>query len=225
MSPDGEHARSRPLLDLPLPLPSPVAAALDSLLPPRGRPTRGPGERGRLGHFEPIGEDAAREWLGFAPPTLPSLEVAGFGRYFARQGARELVPRAELGRGESAAVYVFYLPPGLEWVSETTFAEARRQGLTFLWLQAGYGVPWPGGTRASAGIGRDPASGDSMTVLVGSTVVGVQHQRGVTRLAWSYRSPGAGESTADFNVTVMSGRPPRASVEMLVSDRVAAGLG
>ncbi|RYZ30537.1 MAG: hypothetical protein EOP01_04455, partial [Propionibacteriaceae bacterium] len=45
VNPDGEHARSRPLLDLPLP--SPVAAALESLLPPRGRPTRGPGERGR----------------------------------------------------------------------------------------------------------------------------------------------------------------------------------
>ncbi|GAA0311414.1 hypothetical protein [Kineococcus aurantiacus] len=64
-----------------------------------------------------------------------------------------------------------------------------------------------------------------MTVLVGSTVVGVQHQRGVTRLAWSYRWPGAGEGAADFNVTVMSARPPRASVEVLVNDRVAVGLG
>ncbi|PRY12218.1 hypothetical protein CLV37_111175 [Kineococcus rhizosphaerae] len=172
-----------------------------------------------------MSEDAAREWLGFAPPTLPSLEAAGFRRCFARQGSRELVPRAELGRGESAAVYVFHLPPGVEWDPETTFVEARRRGLTFLWLQAGYGVPWPGVARASADIGRDPACGDWMTVLVGSTGVGVQHQRGVTRLTWSYRSPAAADGAADFDVTVMSGRPPRASVEVMVRDRVAVGLG
>jgi hypothetical protein len=224
VNPDGDDQDwSRPLLELPMP--SPVAAALESLLAPRGRPTRGPGERGRVGHFEPVSEDEAREWLGFAPPTLPSLSAAGFSRHFARQGSRELVSRAELGRGESMAVYVFYLPPGVEWTPETTFAEARRQGLTLLWLRAGYGVPWPGGARESSGIRRDPASGDSMTVLVGSTTVGVQHQRGVTRLAWSYRSAGAGEGAADFNVTVMSARPPRAAVEMLVADHVAVGLG
>ncbi|GAA0311422.1 hypothetical protein GCM10009528_31120 [Kineococcus aurantiacus] len=114
VSPDGEQARSQPLLDLPLP--RLVAVALESLMPPRGRPTRGPGERGRLGNFKPVSEGAARQWLGFDPPTLPSLEAVGFSRYFARRGAWELIPRTELGRGESAAVYVFYLPPGVEWV-------------------------------------------------------------------------------------------------------------
>lgn len=59
-----------------------------------------------------------------------------------------------------------------------------------------------------------------MTVRVGSTLVGVQHRQGVTRLAWSYRS-----ADADFGVTVMSGRPPLASVEVLVRDRDAVRLG
>jgi hypothetical protein len=72
----------------------------------------------------------------------------------------------------------------------------------------------------TATIGRDPASGDFLTVTVGSTQVGVQHQRGVTRLAWVYRS-----RDAEFNVTVMSGRSPLASVQMLVSDRGALHLG
>ncbi|WP_041292385.1 hypothetical protein [Kineococcus radiotolerans] len=216
--------RSQPLNGLPLP--ASTAAAVESLLSPRGRPTRGPGERGRLGHFEPIPEEAAAEWLGFAPPTLPSLSGSGFRRHFARQGGRDLVARADLTRGESAAVYVFYLPAGSAWREETRFAETRREGLTFLWLRAGYGVPWPEeeggpvGVEETATIGRDPASGDFLTLTVSSTRVGVQYQRGVTRLAWSYRS-----QDADFNVTVMSGRSPRASVEMLVSDRGALYLG
>ncbi|WP_380159302.1 hypothetical protein [Kineococcus sp. R86509] len=176
-------------------------------------------------HFEPVTEETAREWLGFVPPTLPSLSKAGFGRYFARQSGQELIPRADLGRGESMSVYVFYLPPGAQWVPETPFVEARRQGLTSLWLKTGCGAPWSGGTEASVDIRRDPSSGDSMTVVVGSSAVGVQHQGGVTRLAWSYRFDGAGGDAADFNVTVMSARPPRASVEMLVEDHTAAHLG
>ncbi|MGI4895858.1 MAG: hypothetical protein ACRYF3_12170, partial [Janthinobacterium lividum] len=130
-----------------------------------------------------------------------------------------------LGRGDSMSVYVFYLPPGTQWAPETTFAEARRHGLTFLWLQTGYGAPWSGGTQGSADISRDPSSGDSMTVVVGSTAVGVQYQAGVTRLAWSYRSEDAGVDVADYNITVMSAHAPRASVELLMRDRAIACLG
>jgi len=173
-----------------------------------------------------MSEEVAAEWLGFTPPTLPSLSAAGFGRYVARLGGRDLIARADLTHGDSAAVYVFYLPPGSPWQDDTTLVEARRDGLTFLWLQTGYGAPWPDETPRSTGlhavsaIGRDPASGDFLTVEVGSTRVGVQHQRGVTRLAWTHRS-----GDAAFNVTVMSGRSPRASVEMLVRDLGALGLG
>lgn len=200
-----------------VPLPAATAAVLDSLLPPRGRGTRGPGERGELADFERLPEEAVREWLGFAPLTLPSLVSLGFREYFAHGIGRDLVPRGSLGEGDREAVLVVYLPDDLPWRADLSVSEGRRRGLTVLSLSAGYGVPWKWGPMTTR---RDPASGDSTAVTIGSTRVGVQHGTEVTRLAWTHRS-----HDADYNVTVMSGRPPRAAVEGLVQDRVSVGLG
>lgn len=210
------HDFSQSLVSLPLP--AATAAVLDSLLPPRGLGTRGMmGERGELGDFEKVPEEVVCEWLGFAPPTLPSLTSSGFRQHFAHGAGRDLVPREALADGDRGAVLVVYLPEDLPWRAHLSVSEGRRRGLTVMSLSTGYGVPWKRGPMATR---RDPACGDSTAVTVGSTRVSVQHGAEDTRLAWTHRS-----HDADYNVTVTAGRAPRAAVEVLVRDRVSAGLG
>lgn len=143
--------------------------------------------------------------------------VTGSAQHFARGAGRDLVPRGDLADGDGEAVLVVYLPHDLPWRSDLGLSEGRRRGMTVLSLSAGYGVPWTWGPMSTR---RDPGSGDSTAVTVGSTPVGVQHRSEVTRLAWTHRS-----RDAEFNVTAVSGRPPRAAVELLVRDHHAVGLG
>jgi hypothetical protein len=207
-----------------LPLPPHATHILDSLLPMRGRSRRGynrpPDTLAQA--WYPASKANFRDWLGFEPPSLPSLiEDYGLSEYcvvvhpFSELPARRAIPP-----GANVTLSVLYVPADIDWTATGSHAAAVERGMVTVSLLTGYGAPWPPAAPPIWQVSTNEGSGDSVVVPVGSTRVGVQ-RRGVasTRLAWSASTPSPG-----FNVTVWAHLPPVVAVSALVKDWASTRL-
>lgn len=219
--PTDDEAWDEPLTGLPL-LPQAVHV-LDSLLPMRGRSRRGynrpPDTLAEA--WQPASRASFRDWLGFEPPTLPSLTTDhGLTEHFVVHPFEERPPRWAIPRGAGVTLNVLYVAADIEWAAPGSYAAADERGMVTVSLQTGYGAPWPRVDRPAWQVRTNEGSGDSVVVPVQNTFVGVQRRGAAsTRLAWSVATPPPG-----FNVTVWAHLPPVAAVSVLVKDWASTRL-
>lgn len=200
-----------------LPLPPQAEHVLDSLLPVRGLSRRGYNRPpDTLAEAWQLASRAMfRDWLGFEPPTLPSLaEDHELVEHFVVQPSQPLPPRWAIPSGTNVTLSVLYAPAAYEWGAPGSYAAAAERGMVTVSLLTGYGAPWPQAPRPTWEVRENSGSGDSVVVPVGDALIGVQRrQEALTRLAWSAPVP-----TPGFNVTVWAYSPLREAVTALVKD-------
>lgn len=219
---DDDEGWNEVLTDLPLP--PQAVSILDSLLPMRGRSRRGynrPSDTLAEASYRASRADF-RDWLGFEPPSLPSLSGDyGLSEYcIVTRPFSELPARRAIPPGANVTLSVLYVPADIDWTATGSHAAAAERGMVTLSLLTGYGAPWPQAARRTWQVSANEGSGDSVVVPVGSTLVGVQRRGAAsTRLAWSVTSPSPG-----FNVTVWAHLPPIAAVSALVKDWTSTRL-
>ncbi|NAZ74325.1 hypothetical protein GTQ99_02645 [Kineococcus sp. T13] len=206
-----------------LPLPPPAVRILDSLLPMRGRSRRGynrpPDTLAEA--WQPTSQASLRDWLGFEPPTLPSLTADhGLIDHFVVHPFEERPPRRAIPPGTNVTFSVLYVPADIAWAAPGSYAAAAERGMVTVSLLTGYGAPWPQVPRPTWQVRSSEASGDSVVVPLGSALIGVQRRRAaLTRLAWSVTTPSPG-----FNVEVWAHLPPVVAVSALVKDWASTRL-
>ena len=154
-----------------LPLPPPAVHILDSLLPIRGRSRRGynrpPDTLAEA--WRPASRASFRDWLGFEPPTLPSLTANhGLSEHFVVHPFEERPPRRAIPPGTNVTLSVLYVPADVEWAAPGSYAAAAERGMVTVSLLTGYGAPWPQAPRPTWQVRTNEGSGDSVVVPLGA---------------------------------------------------------
>jgi hypothetical protein len=171
--------------------------------------------------WQPASQAGFRDWLGFEPPTLPSLTADhGLTEHFVVHPFEERPPRRAIPPGTNVTLSVLYVPADIEWAASGSYAAAAERGMVTVSLLTGYSAPWPQVARPTWQVRTNEGSGDSVVVPLELTLIGVQRRHAAsTRLAWSVTTPSPG-----FNVTVWAHLPPVVAVSALVKDWASTRL-